>query len=260
MSEQWQSGFPPVPEQEPTLTLPQKPAPWWKHRLKPRTVLRATPALVIAATLATTAVRSYEQSHRTPPPPPALPTPANVTVTPVYGDPSPAALKPQHGNASARRVCNDETRPLPSSGAWKCHSWIPLDAWTVGRKAKDTSGPCTHRVADGASGVWACWTTIAIPALARGMPYAVPLMFGHLVPSSPTSQGPVPPRICRAESRSSETAGAWTCVSSQPTPDGWRFAEPVDPGGPCTYRVADEETGVWSCQSGTAEDTPASGG
>lgn len=255
MSEQWQSGFPPVPEQGPTPTLPPKPARRWKHRLDARTVLHATPAIIVAATLATIAVRSYEQSHRAAPPPPAPPAPANVTVIPVYGDPSPAALKPEHGNAAARRVCLDETRPLPASGAWTCHSWEPLDAWTIGRKAKDTSGPCTHRVADGESGVWACWTHIAIPALARGMPYAVPVMFGHVLPASPTSQGVFPqPRICRAESRSSETAGAWTCVSSQEAPDGWRFAEPVDPGGPCTYRVADEETGVWSCQSATAQD------
>ena len=60
--------------------------------------------------------------------------------------------------------------------------------------------------------------------------------------------------MCREESRSSETHGAWTCVGAQNEPDGWRIAEPVDAGGPCSYRIADEMTGVWSCQSADAQD------
>jgi hypothetical protein len=245
--------------------LPPPPAPWRRRTIGVRAALRAVPALLVAVAIATSVVRSHERADPAPQPPPA---PAGETATAggssivhVYGDPTPSALRAASGNAAARRVCLDEIRPLPTSGLWKCHSWEQLDASSIGRRAKDVGGPCTHRVADGASGVWNCWTRIAIPALALGMPYAVPVMFGHLLPAASASQevGP-PPRICRAESRSSGTSGAWTCVSAQQVPDGWRLAEPVDPGGPCTYRVADEETGVWSCQSATAQDARAGGG
>ena len=85
------------------------------------------------------------------------------------------------------------------------------------------------------------------------MPYAVPLMFGHLF----AVPGKTNPQVCREESRSSETDGAWACVGAQDEPAGWRIAEPVDPGGPCSYRVADEMTGVWSCQSADAQDAGA---
>ncbi len=81
----------------------------------------------------------------------------------------------------------------------------------------------------------------------------VPLMFGHLMPPAvgeDTRSG----RVCRIESRASEAHGTWTCVGWQEPPDGWRIVEPINPGGHCSYRVADEVTGVWSCQSGTAQD------
>jgi hypothetical protein len=173
---------------------------------------------------------------------------------PVFGDPTPAALLPAaRAGRMPRTVCWDETRPLPTSGAGTCKGWIPLGTDDIGRRATDTGGPCTHRVVSDAGGTWNCWTRIAIPSLALHMPYAVPLMFGHLIPVP----GKTKPQVCREESRSSETHGAWTCVGAQDEPAGWRIAEPVDPGGPCSYRVADEMTGVWSCQSGDAWDAGA---
>lgn len=181
----------------------------------------------------------------------------------VVGAPTSAALKTAAaaGHGAVRQVCNEQSRPLPNRGAWTCLSTIDLNDEMIGRKATDLGGPCTHRVADDASGVWNCWTHIAIPALALHMPYAVPIMFGHLLPTAPATAPVVtPPNVCRAESRSSETNGEWTCVSTQQAPDGWRIAEPVDPGGPCYYRIADEVTGVWSCQSASELDAQASGG
>lgn len=175
------------------------------------------------------------------------------TIPPVYGDPTPAALLPAaKSSGQPRSVCVDETRPLPLRGAWACRSWVPLGTLEIGRSATDTGGPCTHRVVSDAGGAWDCWTRIAIPSIALHMPYAVPLMFGHLIAAAPGKA--TSPRVCREESRTSETHGAWSCVGAQDAPVGWRIAEPIDPGGPCSYRVVDEETGVWSCQSATAQD------
>jgi len=260
--DRWQSGFPPLPEQEPTTVPPPRPAPWWRRRPDAHGVRRVMPVLLAATAIATAAVRSYEQSRPAVPPPPSPPTPAATagagTILRVYGDPTRAALRPERGNAPARRVCVDEIRPLPTSGAWTCHSWVPLDSSSIGRRATNGGGPCTHRVVSDAGGTWNCWTRIAIPPIALHMPYAVPVMFGHLLPASSSTEGSDQrATICRQEGRSSQTHGAWTCVSEQQAPDGWRLVEPLDPGGPCSYRVADEETGVWSCQSATAQDARA---
>jgi len=205
-------------------------------------------------------VSHFEGNHHTQASAPltSFPTAAPATGPAVYGDPTPAALvSAAKTRGQKRSVCQDETRPLPTTGAWTCHSSVPLDSTEIGRRAEDTGGPCTHRVVSDAGGSWNCWTRIAIPAIALHMPYAVPLMFGHVAPPAASSQDTMTPRVCRQESRASETHGAWTCVSWQGAPDGWRIVEPVDPGGPCSYRIADEETGVWSCQSGTARDARA---
>jgi len=181
----------------------------------------------------------------------AGPAPASP---PEFGDPTPAALLPAvKSGGQARSVCVEEVRPLPTRGAWTCHSWVPLGTDEMGSRAKDPGGPCTHRVVSQGAGTWNCWTRIAIPSLALHMPYAVPLMFGHLF----AEPGKSKPQVCREESRSSETDGAWNCVGAQDEPPGWRIAEPVDPGGPCSYRVADEMTGVWSCQSADLQDAGA---
>jgi hypothetical protein len=178
-----------------------------------------------------------------------------TTIPPVYGDPTPAAMLPAAKSSGQQRsVCKEEIRPLPTQGAWVCRSWVPLDTREIGRRATDTGGPCTHRVVSDAGGTWNCWMRIAIPSVALHMPYSVPLMFGHLI----AAPGKTSPQVCREESRTSETEGPWTCVGSQDEPAGWRIAEPVDPGGPCSYRVADEMTGVWSCQSADAQDAGAS--
>ena len=138
--------------------LPPRPISWWRRRPDARGVRRAMPLLLAATAIATAAMRSYEQSRPAVTPPPSPPTAAasadTSTIVPVYGDPTAAVLRPEQGNAAARRVCLDETRPLPTTGPWKCHSWEPLDASSIGRKATGGSGPCTHRVADDASGAW----------------------------------------------------------------------------------------------------------
>jgi hypothetical protein len=188
-----------------------------------------------------------------------LPAPTDLGVSSlsgpyVYGDPSAAALRSvAKAHGGERSVCTDEARPLPTTGAWACHDTQTIGASEFGRPARDTGGPCTHRVASQVGAAWNCWTRIPIPKIALGMPYAVPLMFGQLVPAG-AGEDTRYPRVCRTESRASETHGGWTCVAWQEPPEGWRIVEPVDPGGQCSYRVADEVTGVWSCQSGTAQD------
>ncbi|HUJ92799.1 MAG TPA: hypothetical protein VLW05_08870 [Gaiellaceae bacterium] len=177
------------------------------------------------------------------------PAHVHVNIPPIFGDPTPAALLPAaRSDGQPRSVCVEEWRPLPTTGAWTCSSWLPLNATQVGRRATDVGGPCTHRLVS-ADGSWNCWTRIAIPSLALHMPYSTPLMFGHVIPGEDGH-----PQVCREQARTSERHGAWKCVGAQAPPSGWRIAEPVDPGGPCSYRIADERTGVWSCQSATTQD------
>jgi hypothetical protein len=214
----------------------------------------AAAALAVAGSLI--GLVSHFHGSRQPADPPApfqigIPSPVGPYV---FGEPSAAALRPvAKAHGGKRSVCIDEERPLSTTGAWTCHVTEPIAASQIGRLARDTGGPCTHRVASQDGGTWSCWTRIAIPTIALGMPYAVPLMFGHLIPAA-TGEDTRSPRVCRTESRASEAHGIWTCVAWQQSPDGWRIVEPVSPGGQCSYRVADEVTGVWSCQSGTAQD------
>jgi hypothetical protein len=172
-------------------------------------------------------------------------------ILPQFGDPTPAALLPAaKSSGQPRTVCTDETRPLPTAGRWTCRFWEPLGTLDIGRRATYTGGPCTHRVVSDTSGSWNCWTRIAIPSIALHMPYAVALMFGHIIAS--TDGKATSPRVCREEARKSETHGTWTCVGSQGVPAGYRISEPIDPHAPCSYRIVDEATGVWSCQSSAA--------
>jgi len=215
---------------------------------------------IVAAALAVAAALFGLLSHFKGGQPPADPPEWSQLASPsalgpyVFGTPSAAALRPvAKAHGGKRSVCIEEERPLPTTGAWTCHSTESIGPSLIGRVARDTGGPCTHRVASQIGGTWNCWTRIAIPKIVLGMPYAVPIMFGHLMPHAvgeDTRSG----RVCRIESRASEAHGTWTCVGWQQPPDGWRIAEPVNPGGKCSYRIADEVTGVWSCQSGTAQD------
>ena len=199
-------------------------------------------ALAVAASLI--GLLSHFQGSQQPTDPPAplqlgSPGPAGPYV---FGEPSAAALRPfAKARGRERSVCIDEERPLPTTGAWTCHSTEPIGPELIGRLARDTGGRCTHRVASQVGGTWNCWTRIAIPKIALGMPYAVPLMFGHLMPPAvgeDTRSG----RVCRIQSRASEAHGTWTCVGWQEPPDGSRIVEPINPGGDCSYRVADEVT------------------
>jgi hypothetical protein len=181
---------------------------------------------------------------------PAPTSAVNVVTTPysdsVYGDPTPAALK--RTTSGVRQVCTDELRALPNGGAWRCLESVILEETMIGVRARETTGPCTHRVASASGPVWSCWTRIPVPAIALHAPHTVPVMYGVILPATSAENVKSPPTICRAESRPDKTHGAWTCANSQQTPKGWRFVEPIDPGGRCSYRIADEQTGIWSCQ------------
>jgi hypothetical protein len=249
--DRWVGAFPEKPAPAPPPPTKSRPA---AHEGLRRIGNIASLVFLIAG-IVTTVAHFVPASKPSTAPAPVGNGSATPFIDYVYGDPTPAALKPAaaaHG--AARTVCTDEIRPLPTRGAWECKGSTLLDTSEIGRRMKDIGGPCTHRVADGDNGFWDCWTRIAIPPIALHMPYAVPVMFGHLLPSTSGLQPSSLPTICRAESRIRETGGPWTCVNSQEAPTGWRFVEPVDPGGPCSYRVADERTGVWSCQSATAQD------
>ena len=247
--DRWTGAFPKATEPAPLAPLgPGKPPPSGGDIA--RSVARIAVALLLILGAAVGATYVFSSHPSTSP----APTPAvNVVTTPysdsVYGDPTPAALK--RTTSGVRQVCTEEIRALPTRGHWRCLESVILEETMIGVRARETTGPCTHRVASATGPVWSCWTKIAVTAIALSAPHKVPVMFGVILPATSTKDVTSPPTICRAESRPSKTHGPWTCANSQQTPKGWRFVEPVDPGGPCSYRVADEQTGVWSCQPPT---------
>ena len=165
------------------------------------------------------------------------PGPFQSAPTAIYGQPDPAR----------KRVCLDEIRPLPTHGAWRCRVWQPLDAHLIAKSAADPGGPCTHRIVADAN-AWECWTKTAIPAVALGMPYKLPVMFGDVRVGNPGSSA-TGPWICTTEIRHKPDRGTWMCGGWQRAPANFRFVRPLDPGGPCTYRLADQQTGIWACRS-----------
>jgi len=46
------------------------------------------------------------------------------------------------------------------------------------------------------------------------------------------------------------------CGGWQHAPANFRFVRPLDPGGPCTYRLADQQTGIWACRSTQPQQQP----
>jgi hypothetical protein len=176
----------------------------------------------------------------------ALPAISHLT----YGDPNVASLRPATTLAvGARRVCTDELRPKPRSGVWHCNLWSDLSFDAVGVQATGGGDPCTHRTTNGGSNSrWQCQTTVAIPEVARHMPYKIPVFFGDLMRGNGVDQKKVP-GVCWYEFRASSHV-PWRCGSAnawRPLLPSFRAIRAVDPGGPCVYRTVDEVTGVWWC-------------
>lgn len=152
---------------------------------------------------------------------------------------SPAAAHRGSSPSQARSVCTDQVRYEPDHGMWRCNGYALLNRLDIGRPARDPGGPCTHRKAGIASPVWTCLTKIAVPPAARNNgPINTFVVFGV------NRNGSL---FCDQESRDSQTHGAWTCTNWRPFPTGFHLIPPVAQPGPCNFRFADQQTGIWTC-------------
>jgi hypothetical protein len=161
-------------------------------------------------------------------------------TTTIYGQPvSPAALKPGKANQAARSVCNEQVRFEPTTGHWHCVGWAVLGTRDIGAVARDPGGPCTHRLAGMDSPVWKCETKLPVPKAARFVGRTEHgVIFGGMRDGSD---------FCSEEARNNTSDEAWQCTNWRPIPPGFRFVEAAAPSESCTFRVADQQTGEWSC-------------
>ena len=61
--------------------------------------------------------------------------------------------------------------------------------------------------------------------------------------------------MCVEELRSRRIGGTWRCVWYQSVADEEVPMQVRDPGGPCTLRRVDQETGLWTCRSDDSNET-----
>jgi hypothetical protein len=220
-----------------------------QRRVGPPEVLRSIAGVIAVAAAVVGLLSKLDAPAATRPATPAavaLPAVSHV----VYGAPSVAALRPAVSlSGEARRVCSDQLRPRPRSGAWHCNGGRTLGLDEIGVQANDPGGPCTHRTTESGGASWQCRTRIAIPKVALGMPYGIPVFFGDLRPGTGVVQRHVD-GLCWQEVRPSLRA-SWRCAvgSWRSLDPGYRAVQAVDPGGRCLERMVDEETGVWWCTS-----------
>jgi hypothetical protein len=177
---------------------------------------------------------------------PVGPPPGVVRVVPppmvFFGDPvSPLAFVRGKGAYDhARDVCTDESRPNPNRGHWRCNVFSGLRARDLGRVAAAQSGPCTHRVVEDGARTWHCVARIAVPEPLRhplrgGSPFYGAALEGN--------------DVCIDEARSNPRQGAWHCTLWRLFPPGYDLVPPLETTGPCSFRIADQLTGAWSCRS-----------
>jgi hypothetical protein len=152
---------------------------------------------------------------------------------------SPAALHRGSSPSQARSVCTDQVRYEPNHGMWRCNGSNLLGRLDIGRPARDPGGPCTHRKAGIDSPAWSCLTKIAVPPAARNNgPVKKFVIFGGRRNGSD---------FCDQESRDNQTHGTWTCTNWRPFPAGFHLIPAIAQPGPCSFRVADQQTGIWTC-------------
>ncbi len=242
--DRWQGGFEPPPA-DPTSTdiAPKEQTKKRRYAAAPdiRFFRRVTSLLFLVAAIATSIAHLLTSSSPSTSSPPPAPAVKAIDVQSVYyGDPvSFAALKTGKANNPARAVCDEEIRYEPTTGHWHCAGWAILGDKDVGRVAHDPGGPCTHRLAGMDSPAWKCVATLPVPQAARnlGRPEHG-VIFGDMRDGSD---------LCSEEARPSSTNGAWQCTNWRPIPPGFRFVEAVASPGPCAFRVADQQTGEWTC-------------
>jgi hypothetical protein len=221
-----------------------------ESKFKPRYMPSVDALRVIAAVCALfgaifiPVARVWEATH---PPTMAPPGRTLTPYTPVshqvfYGElASPAAAKPGPSPSKARTICSDETRWEPTHGEWHCSQTGTLGPFETARPARDPGGPCTHRTAY-LSPVWNCVSRIPMSKAARrNGPIQDFFVFGG------PRRGP---DFCDQQSRISMTHGSWTCTNWRPIPPGLKLAKARVQPGPCNFRIADQQTGAWSCTPG----------
>jgi hypothetical protein len=219
-------------------------APLRPRYLPPPEFIRGLAATVglLAAVLGLASQLEQSDTPAAPASPPAAVQAVSRQPMVQFGDPvSPHALvRGKTSDDPAREVCTDESRPHPRSGHWRCNVVAQLQARDRGRIATPQAGACTHRVVDDGSKAWRCVARVAVPELVR-RPYRG---------GSPFFGGPLEGNdVCVSQARSDPRRGAWHCTVWRLFPAGWDLLRPVEPPGSCSFRVADQLSGSWSCRS-----------
>jgi hypothetical protein len=98
-------------------------------------------------------------------------------------------------------------------------------------------GLASHFLGDGSKP-----TTHATPAGPR-------FLFGDLHAGQHRGGAVRPRSVCTKELRVDPAAGPWICLQWEQLAAGGRAAQASDPGGPCSSRWVEQETGWWKCDS-----------
>lgn len=157
-----------------------------------------------------------------------------------------------YGDMLDGKLCQDEVRASPANGAWRCVAPQRLPPGVVVRTSRHDATNCSHRVLETSHVNWECWTRIPVGSLFLRPPGGSGLFAGDR-PSAVLGHPPSRSSICVAENRDLLTHGIWSCWKWADLPRGARFVQAVDPGGPCSGREADPETGIWRCRAPDSE-------
>jgi hypothetical protein len=156
-----------------------------------------------------------------------------------------------YGDLAKGSICQDEIRDLPDHRPWRCIGLQPvrlLNGMAVAQAAHPDGRPCTHQRVETNSQVWTCWTRVPLPRMIAHPGHGGGIFVGDLRIGRGRPANAAGRPICEQEIRARPYSGTWSCISWVVVPpDGCRMLQPADPGGPCTRRDADVESGIWHC-------------
>jgi hypothetical protein len=242
--ERWGTGRPRAPVVQPPEPAPKPSSDHARRRRRTLIAVVVTIASLVRLVLGLGVFHGGGAQPHAPSHANAAPAPTRRLV--FYGD---VRQVPPSGVPRDTAICTAEVRMRPTSGPWTCVSWTSTGTSDVAfRAAGAASGACTHRIVLPPNTAWTCETTIPPPRIVLDLAARsqVPLLIADLRLKR-DSHG----SVCNEETRSSPTGGEWHCLRWErldPKVPA-HLLQPIDPGGPCTVRSADEITGVWTCET-----------